>query len=145
MSEADKLRAAVKELQERGLASMHSTPVTPENETKAELSPVVKASKIAFDKSLELAGKVLGNSDRIAGAAMVLVGVCAAFPSWIATGVSIGDPQVFRPLLGDTSQAVIVLSSASSYVLSSFLYLVGRNMFSRNPNLLSTQFLDEGK
>ena len=138
MSEADKLRAAVKDLQERGLAPMHSTP---ENKAKAELSPFIKASKVVFDKSLELAGKVLGNSDRIAGAAVALISGVAGFASYIALGQSVGDQPAARLLFGDTPRAIQVLGETASFVALSFLHVAARNVMNRNKDLFNTEGL----
>lgn len=113
MSEADKLRATVV------------------NEAKAELSPFIEASKVVFDKSLELAVNVLENSDRIAGGALVLASLGGALVSLMALGPSIGDPQVLRPLFGDTPRAIQVIVCAYSYATFGYLNVIGKNMAAR--------------
>ncbi len=136
MSEADKLRAAVKDLQDRGLAPMHSTP---ENEAKAELSPFIKASKVVFDKSLELTKRLCDDYDahKVVALAMVLVATGGILPSFITLAMSIGDPQVLQPLFGDTSRGILVVSSASSYAAFWFLGGMANNIGSRRPILNS--------
>lgn len=103
-------------------------------EAKAEFL-FIKASKVVFNKSLELAENVLGNSDRIAGGALVLVGLGGALVSLAALGPSIGDPEVLRPLFGDTPRAIQVIVCAYSYATFGYLMTIGKNLAARRHSL----------
>ena len=128
-----KLREAVRGLQQKGLAPMTSAPVS--NEAKAELSPFIQASKVVFDKSLELARQVLGNSNGIVGGAIVLASTGGGLLSFIALDASITTPQASNLLFGDTPQAMQVLFSASSLATCAYLQGVGKNIHARRPLL----------
>lgn len=90
-----------------------------------------EAAKTVFNKSVELAGKVLENSDRIAGGAIALGGAGAAFLSYAVLGESILDPNAVHSLFGDAPRMAQILSSAGAFTTFSYLHVIGRNIMNR--------------
>ncbi len=101
----------------------------------------LEAAKTVFNTSVEMATKVLENTDRISGGAIALAAGGAAFLS-AAVGVeAIMDPQVVKSLFGEAPKIIQVLSAAGAYATFSYLHVVGRNLFRRNPDILDAKGL----
>lgn len=102
---------------------------------------VLGAAKKVFNTSVEMASKVLENTDRIAGGAIVLGAGGAAFLT-AATGVeALMDPQAVKALFGETPKVLQLLSVAGAYASFSYLYVAGRNIFRRNPDVFDVKGL----
>lgn len=99
----------------------------------------LEAAKTVFDKSVELAGKVLENTDRIAGGAIALGAGGAAFLTAAAGVEAIMDPQAVKTLFGEAPKIIQMLSAAGAYTTFSYLHVAGRNIFRRNPDLFDVK------
>lgn len=100
---------------------------------------VLEAAKTAFDASVEMASKVLENTDRIAGGAIALGAGGAAFLTAAAGVEAIMDPQAVKALFGEAPKIMQMLSVAGAYTTFSYLHVAGRNIFRRNPDLFDVK------
>ena len=111
---------------------MNKTSEQPSGPEVSEINKkVLRAASVVFDKSVAIAGKVLENSDKIAGGAIALAGAGAAFLSYVVLGESILDPKAVHSLFGDTPKIAQVLSAAGAFTTFAYLHVIGRNIMNR--------------
>lgn len=104
-------------------------------EIKEEFSPVVKASKVVFDKSVELVGPVLKNTDRIAGLGLFLGSGVAGFVAINGAVTSAIDAEFASKVFSNLDRFQTVVALAGISTSSYFTAFVGNNLMHRRSPL----------